>query len=96
MAEDLGERTEAPTPKKRQDAFGVRMPYPRVSTHSDWAGTIDSVGEGVPAGLDSVLDEVLAPLAPGVHSHSEDRDFVSHFQSPKLPNAKSRWTWPGA
>lgn len=35
--------------KKRQDAFGVRMPYPRVIPHSDGAGTIDSVGEGVPA-----------------------------------------------
>src|SRR5436189_880515 len=35
--------------KKRQDAFGVGMPYPRVIPHSDGAGTIDRVGEGVPA-----------------------------------------------
>jgi NADPH2:quinone reductase len=35
--------------KKRQDTFGVGMPYPRVIPHSDGAGTIDSVGEGVPA-----------------------------------------------
>jgi hypothetical protein len=27
--------------KKRQDAFGVGMPYPRVIPHSDGAGTID-------------------------------------------------------
>src|SRR3954452_3868651 len=34
--------------KKRQDAFGVGMPYPRVIPHSDGAGTVDAVGEGVP------------------------------------------------
>ena len=34
--------------KKRQDTFGVRMPFPRVIPHSDGAGTIDAVGEGVP------------------------------------------------
>jgi NADPH:quinone reductase len=33
--------------KKRQDAFGLGMPYPRVVPHSDGAGTIDRVGEGV-------------------------------------------------
>ena len=33
--------------KKRQDAFGYGMPYPRVIPHSDGAGTIDMVGEGV-------------------------------------------------
>jgi NADPH2:quinone reductase len=35
--------------KKRQDAFGYGMPYPRVIPHSDGAGTIDRVGEGVAA-----------------------------------------------
>lgn len=34
--------------KKRQDAFGVGMPYPRVVPHSDGAGIIDQVGEGIP------------------------------------------------
>jgi NADPH2:quinone reductase len=33
--------------KKRQDAFGVGMPYPRVIPHSDGAGTIDRAGEGI-------------------------------------------------
>jgi len=33
--------------KKRQNAFGVGMPYPRVIPHSDGAGTVDEVGEGV-------------------------------------------------
>jgi NADPH:quinone reductase len=33
--------------KKRQDAFGVGMPYPRVIPHSDGSGTVDEVGEGV-------------------------------------------------
>jgi NADPH:quinone reductase len=33
--------------KKRQDAFGLGMPYPRVIPHSDGAGRVDEVGEGV-------------------------------------------------
>lgn len=33
--------------KKRQDAFGVGMPYPRVIPHSDGAGQVDQVGEDV-------------------------------------------------
>src|SRR3954468_23276075 len=35
--------------KKREDRFGVGMPYPRVVPHSDGAGVIDAVGDGVPA-----------------------------------------------
>jgi NADPH2:quinone reductase len=34
--------------KKREDAFGIGMPYPRVIPHSDGSGTVDAVGEGVP------------------------------------------------
>ncbi|MGA8436853.1 MAG: NADPH:quinone reductase [Candidatus Sulfotelmatobacter sp.] len=34
--------------KKREDAFGVGMPYPRVIPHSDGSGTVDAAGEGVP------------------------------------------------
>lgn len=37
--------------KKRSDAFGVGMPYPRVIPHSDGSGSIDAVGEGVPGEL---------------------------------------------
>ncbi len=33
--------------KKRQDTFGVGMPYPRVIPHSDGAGVVDHVGDGV-------------------------------------------------
>jgi NADPH2:quinone reductase len=33
--------------KKRQNAFGVGMPDPRVIPHSDGAGTVDLVGQGV-------------------------------------------------
>lgn len=33
--------------KKRQNAFGVGMPYPRIIPHSDGAGVVDAVGEGV-------------------------------------------------
>jgi NADPH2:quinone reductase len=35
--------------KKRQDAFGVGMPFPRVVPHSDGAGVIDAVGDGISA-----------------------------------------------
>jgi NADPH:quinone reductase len=34
--------------KKREDAFGLGMPYPRVIPHSDGAGVVDVVGSGVP------------------------------------------------
>ena len=33
--------------KKRGDTFGLGMPYPRVIPHSDGAGTVDLVGDGV-------------------------------------------------
>jgi len=33
--------------KKREDTFGVGMPYPRVIPHSDGVGTVDLVGEGI-------------------------------------------------
>ena len=36
--------------KKREGYFGSAMPYPRVIPHSDGAGVIDRVGEGVDAG----------------------------------------------
>ena len=31
--------------KKRQDAFGVGMPYPRVIPQRDGSGRVDAVGE---------------------------------------------------
>jgi NADPH2:quinone reductase len=33
--------------KKRQDTFGIGMPYPRVIPHSDGAGRVDQLGAGV-------------------------------------------------
>jgi hypothetical protein len=36
--------------KKRQDAFGYGMTYPRVIPHSDGAGQVDQVGNGVSSG----------------------------------------------
>lgn len=35
--------------KKRQDAFGLGMPYPRVIPHSDGAGQVDEIGGDVPS-----------------------------------------------
>ncbi len=37
--------------KKRQDAFGYGMPFPRIIPHSDGAGTVDAVGDGVTSDL---------------------------------------------
>ena len=37
--------------KKRQNAFGYGMPYPRVIPHSDGAGVIDQVSDGAAFGL---------------------------------------------
>jgi NADPH2:quinone reductase len=34
--------------RKREDAFGVGMPFPRIVPHSDGAGMVDAVGSGVP------------------------------------------------
>jgi NADPH2:quinone reductase len=36
--------------KKRQDTFGVGMPYPRIVPHSDGAGVVDLVGDDVDSG----------------------------------------------
>lgn len=33
--------------KKRENAFGYGMPYPRVIPHSDGAGRVDQLGAGV-------------------------------------------------
>lgn len=33
--------------KKRENTFGIGMPYPRVIPHSDGVGTVDVVGDGV-------------------------------------------------
>ncbi len=35
--------------KKREDTFGLGMAYPRIIPHSDGAGRVDQVGEGVPS-----------------------------------------------
>jgi NADPH2:quinone reductase len=35
--------------KKRQDTFGYGMGYPRVVPHSDGAGLVDQLGDGVPS-----------------------------------------------
>jgi len=35
--------------RKRRDSFGYGMAYPRVIPHSDGAGQVDRIGEGVPS-----------------------------------------------
>lgn len=36
--------------KKREDAFGYGMPFPRIIPHSDGAGVVDQIGDGVASG----------------------------------------------
>jgi NADPH:quinone reductase-like Zn-dependent oxidoreductase len=45
--------------KKRQDSFGLGMPYPRVIPHSDGAGVVDLVGDGASAGMGRTTSLVL-------------------------------------
>jgi len=48
IASVLLRRASTPwTSRKRQDVFGLGMPYPRVIPHSDGAGSVDQFGEGV-------------------------------------------------
>lgn len=64
--------------KKRTDAFGIGMPYPRVIPHSDGAGTIAAVGRGVdPARVDEVVLRIGA-LAPGGVDHVVEVAFDSN------------------
>lgn len=34
--------------RKREDAFGVGMPFPRIVPHSDGAGMVDAIGQDLP------------------------------------------------
>lgn len=57
--------------KKRQDTFGVGMPYPRVVPHSDGAGVVDQVGDGVDSRWIGARF-ALADIAEA-HAHIEER-----------------------
>ena len=75
--------------KKRQDAFGVGMPYPRVIPHSDGAGTIDRVGEGVSASR--VGERVWCYGAQTYRPFGTAAEFVvvPSAQAVRLPNGVS-------
>lgn len=47
--------------KKRRGWLGSAMPYPRVIPHSDAAGVVDAVGEGVDARLACAFHLLLCP-----------------------------------
>ena len=61
----------------------------RISaTHGDGSrdeahvAPVDSgIGDGLPCGVHSVVDEVPAPLSPGVHTDPEDGDLI-HQEAP--------------
>ena len=50
--------------KKREDAFGYGMSFPRIIPHSDGAGVVDQLGDGVSLGVDKTTR--LVPRCPNV------------------------------
>lgn len=71
--------------KKRQDAFGIGMSYPRVIPHSDGAGVIDRVGDGVP--VERLGQRVWCFGAQSYRPFGTAAEFtvVPHFQAVSLP-----------
>ncbi|MEZ5533471.1 MAG: NADPH:quinone reductase [Steroidobacteraceae bacterium] len=67
--------------KKRVDAFGYGMVYPRVIPHSDGAGIIDRVGAGVPA---SRIGERV-----WCYGAQSDRPFGTAAEYVALPSAQA-------
>src|SRR5438067_396032 len=61
--------------KKREDAFGYGMAYPRVIPHSDGAGTIDRVGASVAA--DRVGERVWCFGAQSYRAFGTAADYVT-------------------
>lgn len=75
--------------KKRSDAFGVGMPYPRVIPHSDGAGIVDTVGDGV--SRDLVGTRVWCYGAQSYRSFGTAAEFcvVPATQTTQLPDTVS-------
>ena len=72
--------------KKRQDAFGYGMPYPRVIPHSDGAGEIDLVGEGV--GADSIGRRVWCYGAQSYRPFGTAAEYTVVPASQAVPNGR--------
>jgi NADPH:quinone reductase len=75
--------------KKRQNAFGYRMPYPRVIPHSDGAGVVDLVGDGVATA--SIGDRVWCYGAQSYRPFGTAAEYavVPAAQAVRLPNGVS-------
>ena len=73
--------------RKRQDAFGYGMPYPRIVPHSDGAGTIDLVGAGV--SLDRIGQRVWCYGAQSYRPFGTAAEYtvVPSSQAVALPDA---------
>jgi NADPH2:quinone reductase len=73
--------------KKRADAFGLGMAYPRVIPHSDGAGVIDAVGAGVAA--DRVGERVWVYGAQSYRPFGTAAEYVAlpDEQAVRLPDA---------
>jgi NADPH2:quinone reductase len=72
--------------KKRADAFGIGMTYPRVIPHSDGAGVIDAVGAGVSA--DRIGERVWCHGAQSHRAFGTAAQFVAvpEHQAIRLPD----------
>jgi NADPH:quinone reductase len=75
--------------KKRQDAFGVGMPYPRVIPHSDGAGTIDRVGDGVSASRIGERVWCYGAQSGRAFGTAAERVVVPSTQAVRLPDGVS-------
>src|SRR5690606_13629528 len=81
-----GDRGAVPTERlgerRPRDIAGVAVAH-GLATHGQVdVGPRDArVVERGTRGGDAVLDERVAPLAPGVHADTEDGDLVVHFDS---------------
>jgi NADPH2:quinone reductase len=75
--------------KKRRGWLGSSMPYPRVIPHSDGAGVIDAVGEGVDPGRVGQRVWVYGAQPYRPYGTAAELTVVPADQAPKLPDGVS-------
>ena len=91
-------RRRSSSPARRSSRAPARTSRPRRSPGSRCASSsppatnwtschaTPASASAARAGVHAVLDEVAAPLAPGVHADAEDRDLAAHCVTPaRLP-----------
>jgi NADPH:quinone reductase len=76
--------------EKRQDAFGYGMTYPRVIPHSDGAGKVDQVGDGV---SQRGWDGPCGAMEPSLTVRSELRPSSPWSPWIRLPPCRKTCRW---